>query len=52
VKASYTKPTINYDAWSEEQKKSVNLYAKAINALFYALNKEEFNHVSTIRFAN
>jgi len=39
------KSNTNYDAWSEEQKKSVNLDAKAINALFCALNKEEFNRV-------
>ena len=43
----YTKPTTNYSAWSEEQKKSTNLDAKAMNALFCTLNKEEFNSVST-----
>ena len=52
VEASYTKPTTNYSAWNEEQKKSINLDAKAMNALFCALNKEEFNHVSTARSAN
>ena len=52
VEASYTKPITNYDAWSEEQKKSVNLDAKAINALFCALNKEEFNRMSMTRSAN
>ena len=46
VKAPYTKPTTNYNAWSEEQKKSVNLDAKAINVVFFALNKKEFNRVS------
>jgi len=39
VKAAYVKSTTNYDAWSEEQKKSVNLDAKAMNALFSAFNK-------------
>ena len=52
VEAPYTKPTTNYNAWSEEQKKSANPYAKAMNALFCALTKEEFNRVSTIRSAN
>ena len=32
----------------EEQKKSVNLGAKAMNAFFCALNKEEYNCVSTV----
>ena len=36
----------------EEQKKSANLDAKAMNALFCALNKEEFNRVSMARSAN
>jgi len=36
-------PNINYDTWSDE-KKSINLDAKVMNALFCALNKEEFNH--------
>jgi len=52
VEAPYTKPTTNHNAWSEEQNKSANLDAKAMNALSYALNKEEFNHVSTIIYAN
>jgi len=46
VKAIYVKPSINYDAWSEEQKKSINLDVKAMNTLFSTLNKEEFNRVS------
>ena len=46
IEAPYTKPTTNYNWWSEEQKKSVNLDAKAMNVVFYALNKKEFNRVS------
>ena len=49
VEAPYTKPTTNYNAWSEEQKKFANLNTKAMNALFCDLNKEEFNRVSTAR---
>ena len=52
VEAPYTKPTTNYNAWSEEQKKFENLDAKAMNALFFALNKEEFNRVLMARSAN
>ena len=51
VEAPYTKPTTNYSAWNEEQKKYANLDAKSMNALFCALNKEEFNRVSTARSA-
>ena len=50
--APYTKPTTNYSAWNEEQKKFANLDAKAMNALFCALNKEEFNRVPMARSAN
>ena len=48
VKATYEKSRTNYNQWSEEQKKAVNLDAKTMNALLCALNKEEFNRVSTI----
>ena len=47
VEAEYEKPRTNYDQWSEEKKKSVNLDTKTMNALFCALNKEKFNRVST-----
>ena len=50
--SSYTKPTANYDAWSEKQNKSVNLDTKAMNELFCALNKEKFTRVSTARSVN
>jgi len=52
VEAPYIKPTTNYKAWSEEQKKFENLDAKAMKALFFALNKEEFNRVLMARSAN
>ena len=38
--------------WNEELKKSANLYAKEMDALFCALNKEEFNRVSIARSVN
>ena len=43
VEAAYTKPTTNYNTWSDDQKKNANLDAKAMNTLFYALTKEELN---------
>jgi len=52
VEAPYTKPTTNYTAWSDDQKKNTNLDAKAMNALLCALTKEEFNRVSTTTSAN
>ena len=52
VEAAYTKPTTNYSAWSDDQKKSANLDAKAMNALFCALTKEEFNRMSIATSAN
>ena len=52
VEAAYTKPTTNYSAWSDDQKKNANLDSKAMNALFCALNKEKFNRVSTATSAN
>ena len=42
VEVPYTKPTTNYIAWSDDQKKNANLDAKAMNALLCALIKEEF----------
>ena len=52
MEAPYTKPITNYNVLSEEQKKSVNLDTKAMNALFCALNKEKFNRVSTAKSTN
>ena len=49
VEAPYTKPTTHYNAWSDDQKKNANLDAKAMNALFCTLTKEEFNRVSTVK---
>ena len=43
MEVAYKKPHKNYDQWSEEHKKSANIDAKVMNALFCVLNKEEFN---------
>ena len=52
METPFTKPTTNYDAWSEKQKKSINFDVKAMNAFFCKLNKEEFNRVSTATSEN
>jgi len=52
IEAPYTKLTTNYDAWSDDQKKNANLDAKAMNALFCTLTKEEFNRVSIATSVN
>ena len=52
VEAAYIKPTTNYSAWSDDQKKNANFDAKAMNALFCALTKEEINRVSIVTSAN
>jgi len=52
VEVAYTKPTINYTALSDDQKKNANLDVKAMNALFCTLIKEEFNRMSTATSAN
>jgi len=40
MKVTYENPATNYDQWSEEQKKSVNLDTTTVNSFFCALNKE------------
>ena len=47
VEATYEKPSTPYDPWTDDQKKSVNLDAKALNVLFCELDKNKFNCVST-----
>ena len=54
VKVTYEKPSTPYDQWTHDQnqKKSTNLNAKAMTALFCALDKNEFNRVSTFTFVH
>ena len=45
--------SLNYDsAWTDDQKKNANLDVKAMNTLFCALTKKEFNRVSTATSVN
>ena len=47
VETPYEKPTTPYTEWTTVQKTNANLDSKAMNALFCAMEKNEFNHVST-----
>ena len=47
VETQYVKPTTPYNEWTLVEKNTENLDAKAMNALFCALDKNEFNRVST-----
>ncbi|XP_020249115.1 uncharacterized protein LOC109826496 [Asparagus officinalis] len=47
VETEFTNPTTLYTEWTLAQRKNVNLDSKAMNALFCALDKNEFNRVST-----
>ena len=51
VEAPYTKPTTNYSAWNEEQKKSANLDVKAMNAIefFFVQGTENRIHCFGIK---
>ena len=47
VETKYEKPTTPFAEWTTSQRNNANLDSKAMNALFCALDKNEFNRVST-----
>ena len=47
VETKYEKPTTPFTEWTTSQRNNANLDSKAMNALFCALDKNEFNRVST-----
>ena len=47
VETQYQKPTTPYNEWTLVEKNNANLDSKAMNALFCAMDKNEFNRVST-----
>jgi len=49
--SEYTIPTTDYAEWSNTPKLYATSNAKAINMLFYALDKNEFNRVSVCKTA-
>ncbi|XP_020270851.1 uncharacterized protein LOC109846040 [Asparagus officinalis] len=52
VEIEFTKPTTPYTEWTLAQRTNVNLDSKAMDALFCALDKNEFNRVSTFTSAH
>ena len=46
TQAEYTAPTTEYTTWTVAQKQDASANAKAMNMLFCALDKNEFNRVS------
>ena len=51
VENRYSKSSLPMIDWNELEKKTFALNTKAMNALFYALNKNEFNRVSICEMA-
>ena len=48
VENGFQKSSLLMSEWNESEKKVFALNAKAMNALFCALDKNEFNHVSIL----
>ena len=51
VENDFRKSSLLMNHWNDLEKKSFSLNAKAMNALFCALDKTEFNRVSTYKIA-
>ena len=51
VQVEYTPPTKDYDYWTNEEKKEATLDARALNALYYAIDENEYNRISTCETA-
>src|SRR6202044_3912985 len=47
VETEFVKPTTPFNEWTLVEKTNANLDSKAMNALFCAMDKNEFNRVST-----
>src|SRR5947208_11106866 len=52
VENAYTAPTTPIEEWSTNDKKLVQTNAKVMNALFCALERNEFNRVSNCQTAH
>ena len=51
VQVEYTPPTKDYDYWTNEEKKTATLDARAMNALYCAIDENEYNRISTCETA-
>ena len=45
IENGFQKSSLPVNDWNDLEKKTFYLNAKVMNALFYALDKNEFNHV-------
>ena len=52
VSEKYQTPSTDFSLWTDEEKKIASLNAKAMNALYCAIDKVEFNHISQCSTAN
>ena len=52
VESPYTPPTTKYENWTDDAKRKANLNAKAMNALYCAIDQSEFNQISVCSIAH
>ena len=52
VESPYTPPTTEYANWTDEAKRKAILNAKAMNALYCAIDQNEFNRISICNTAH
>ena len=52
VSEKYQAPSTDFNLWIDKEKKIVSLNAKAMNALYCAVDKVEFNRISQCSTAN
>ena len=46
IESPYEPPSTDFDNWTDEAKRKANLSAKAMNALYCAIDQGEFNQIS------
>ena len=46
IETPYTMSNTDYTTWTDEAKRAANLNAKAMNALYCAIDQNEFNRIS------
>ena len=46
VESPYVPPSADFENWTDEAKRKANLNAKAMNALYCAIDQAEFNRIS------
>ena len=46
MESPYMPPTTDFEHWTDDAKRKANLNAKAMNALYCAIDQNEFNRIS------